>query len=201
MLVVHHQLKKLALMLFFSVIAVLKLVAVDQLSKWWMKSFLIYKPHYTIEVTSFFDLSYSWNHGISFGMFAEYYQHSNNIFLVINTIIILYLWRLLLRANSYRIYLGYSLIIGGAVGNLCDRLMSGAVFDFLAFHIREFYFPVFNIADIFIFLGVVMVLYQYYKESKAIAISKKPEYDAISAEAERIRRLDEEIAKKEIGQQ
>lgn len=195
---VHHELKKFALLLFLSIISTIKYAAIDQLSKWWVKSMLVTKPGYVLHITSFLDLVYSWNHGISFGMFQEYQGSSNKIFLILNAAIILYIWRLLLKVENYKLYVGYSLIIGGAVGNLYDRMAHGAVFDFIYFHYQNFYFPAFNIADSFICIGALIILAEHYKITKAIAKKKEQEYDANSVEAERIRKLDAEIAERGI---
>jgi signal peptidase II len=162
-------LKKFFLILFFSIISVVKYAALDQASKWWVKSMLTAKAGYTMHITSFLSLVYSWNHGISFGLFREYHAMSNKIFLVINSIIIIYIWKLLFNAKSYKSYIGLSLIIGGAVGNLIDRFVNGAVFDFIYFHYNNFYFPAFNIADSFIFIGAAIVIYEYYRMTKSVA--------------------------------
>lgn len=194
---IHHQLKKICLLLFFSFIAVIKYTALDLVVKWWVKSMLSQQAGYTMSLTGFLDLVYSWNHGISFGMFQNY-EYSNKIFIGIVAIIIIYIWKLLLNSKSYRMYVGYSMILGGAVGNLADRIINGAVFDFISFHIGSFYFPVFNIADALISLGAIIVIHQHYKISKKIAKAKEKEYDPIDEEAEKIRRMDREIAKKGI---
>jgi signal peptidase II len=198
LIVVHHQLRKLALLVFFSIISTIKYAVVDQLSKWWVKSMLLTKPGYFLSITSFLDLVYSWNHGISFGMFQEYQGTSNKIFLILNAGIILYIWRLLLKAENYKFYVGYSLIIGGAVGNLYDRLVHGAVFDFIYFHYKNFHFPAFNIADSLICIGALIIILEHNKIRKSIAKEKEEEYDAASVEADRIRKLDAEIAERGI---
>jgi len=195
---INHQLKKIFLLLFFSIIATLKYAIIDQLSKWWFKNMLLTKQGYSIPVTSFLDLVYSWNHGISFGLFQQYESLSNKIFLGLNTIVVLYVWKLLLNSPNYKFYIGYSLIIGGALGNLYDRFFNGAVFDFIYFHYKEFYFPAFNFADSFIFIGAFTVVLEYYKHAKSVAKKKDQEYDDVAAEAEKIRKLDEKIAEKGI---
>jgi signal peptidase II len=195
--VIHHQIKKIAILLFFSFIAVVKYTALDLVLKWWVKSMLIVQPGYTISLTGFLDLVYSWNHGISFGMFQNY-EYSNKIFIGIVSLIILYIWKLLLNSKSYPIYVGYSMILGGAMGNLADRVINGAVFDFISFHIGSFYFPIFNVADGLITIGAITVLYLHYRMAKKIAKAKEKEYDPIDAEAEKIRQMDREIAKKGI---
>lgn len=194
---VHHEMRKFGLLLFFSIIASGKYALLDIVTKWWAKSALIVKPGYVASPTSFLDFVYTWNKGISFSMFDNL-ENSNQIFTYISIGAIIYIWRLLLNAENYRIYTGYSYILGGAIGNLYDRFMNGAVFDFIAFHYKDFYFPAFNLADAFITLGAILVISEYYKLSKAVAKSKENEYNPIADEAERIRKMDAEIAKRGI---
>lgn len=195
--VVHHELKKFCMLLFYSSIAAGKFTILDLFTKWWAKSVLVKMDGMVASPTSFLDFVYSWNRGISFSLFDNF-EHANKIFIAISAIIIIYLWKLLLDARNYGIYKGYTYIIGGALGNLFDRMMNGAVFDFIAFHYNNIYFPAFNIADALITLGAIRVIWEYYKISKAIAKKKESEYNPIAAEAERIRQMDAEIVKKGI---
>jgi signal peptidase II len=178
LIVVPQPIKKFFLILFFSIIGAGKCIILDQVTKYFAKNFLLGQQGYYFEITSFFDLVYSWNYGISFGMFSENHLYANYIFICLNSIITLYVWHLAFVARSYRYYVGYVLIVGGALGNLIDRIMHGAVFDFLYFHIGKYGFPVFNLADTFIFCGVIIVIYAHYKEVKDIAKAKEEEYAA-----------------------
>jgi signal peptidase II len=194
----YPHVRKFCILFLCSFISTIKYAIADIISKWWVKSILITKPGHTSSIASFLDIVYSWNYGISFGMFQEYQDTSNRIFLVLNTIIIIYIWKLLLDAPNYKAYVGYSLIIGGACGNLFDRFMNGAVFDFIYFHYESWHFPAFNLADSFISIGALILIREYYKITKAVAKKKEEEYDAISVEANRIRKLDAEIVEKGI---
>ncbi|KAJ6644825.1 UDP-N-acetylmuramoylalanine--D-glutamate ligase, partial [Pseudolycoriella hygida] len=142
-----------------------------------------------LQVTSFLDIVYSWNYGISFGLFRNYYQYSNMLFMVLNSAIIAYLWGILMRATSILGFVGYSFVVGGAVGNLIDRFINGAVFDFIYLHYKEMGFPVFNLADSFISLGVIILLYDYYQTKKFVEQKNTLHYNdaVIHQEAERIR--------------
>lgn len=197
LIIVHHELKKFCVLLFYSAIAAGKFTILDLVTKWLAKSTLTVKPGMVASPTSFLDFVYSWNKGISFSLFDNY-EHANKIFIAISIIIIIYIWKLLLDAPNYRIYKGYTYIIGGAMGNLFDRILNGAVFDFIAFHYNDIYFPAFNIADALITIGAIIVIWQYYKIAKAVAKKKESEYTPLAAEADRIRKLDAEIAKKGI---
>lgn len=110
-----------------------------------------------IEVFSFFNLVRVWNHGVSFGMFNQL-EYGQIIFSVIVAIIAIVLLVWLYR--NQKLYLTWSLglIIGGALGNLADRIQNGAVADFLDFHLASYHWPAFNLADSFVFIGVAMLL-------------------------------------------
>jgi len=197
MIHIHHELRKFFILSFFSTIAVIKFAIVDIFTKWLAKSILVTKPGYTIQATSFLDFVYSWNKGISFSLFGKY-EHANLVFSFISIGIIAYIWRLAIKAPNYRIYVGYTWILGGALGNLYDRLVNGAVFDFISFHFNGFYFPAFNLADFFISIGAIRIIYGHFKMGKAVAKDKEKEYNPIAAQAARIRKLDAEIAERGI---
>jgi signal peptidase II len=107
-----------------------------------------------IEVLPFFNLRMAWNYGISFSLFNSGTDTMVLILLIvqvsITAVLLYYLWRLPNRLMQ----LAAGLIIGGALGNIVDRAMYGAVADFLDFHWRYWHFPTFNIADTCITIGV-----------------------------------------------
>ncbi|GAB4166476.1 MAG: hypothetical protein Tsb006_5840 [Rickettsiaceae bacterium] len=144
---------------------VLLLAGLDQLSKAYLITYLKTQPGYVKEIFPFFDLVYAWNYGISFGLFREYYQYSNLAFLALNSIIIIYLIRMLYTSKGRLFQTGLILVIGGALGNLIDRIYRGAVFDFLYFHYQGVGFPAFNLADSFISIGACLIIYNYSKLS------------------------------------
>ena len=197
LLKVSHELKKLSLLLFFNIIAAVKFTALDIVTKYFAKSTLSVKAGMMASPTSFLDFVYSWNKGISFSLFDDI-ESANKVFMALSAAIIIYIWKLLFDAPNYRIYKGYSYIIGGALGNLFDRFMNGAVFDFIAFHYKDWYFPAFNIADFLITVGAIIVIYEYYKISKEVAKQKEKEYNPVAEEAKKIRQMDAEIAKRGI---
>ena len=196
LIVVPPPIKKFFLILLFSIISSGKYVIADQASKYFAQNFLLGQQGYYYKITSFFDLVYSWNYGVSFGMFSENHSYANYVFIVLNSFITLYVWHLAFTARSYRYYVGYVLIVGGALGNLVDRVIHGAVFDFLYFHIGPYGFPAFNLADTFIFFGVAVVIYAHHKEVKDIAKAKEAEYAA-----EQLARADAQLALQQTSQE
>jgi signal peptidase II len=133
----------------------------DQALKVFLIAYLKQQPGHMARITPIISLVYSWNYGISFGLFSNYYQYSNYVFLVINSLIILYLSIVAIRSETIISLIAFSTIIGGALGNLADRIFRGAVFDFLYFHYNDFSFPAFNLADSFITAGAIMLLFEY----------------------------------------
>ena len=136
-------------------------IVLDQASKTFLITFLKEKPGYMIELMPMLNIVYAWNYGISFGLFRDYYQYSNYTFLILNSVIILYLSYLTIKSDSCLAFLGFSTIVGGALGNLVDRIFRGAVFDFLHFYYEDFSFPAFNLADSFITIGAGLLIWDY----------------------------------------
>jgi signal peptidase II len=110
-------------------------------------------------VTSFFDLVLTYNHGMSFGLFNNGGGLSAPLFALAAAAIVAVLVFWLSRARSEMLAGAIGLIIGGAVGNLIDRVRLGGVIDFLYFHLGSWYWPAFNVADSAICIGVFIMLF------------------------------------------
>lgn len=125
---------------------------------------LIYRP---IVIASFFNLSYVWNHGITFGMFNTH-DRSQLFIICVSVVVILYFLYLVryLIYENIGVMLGCGMIIGGAIANIIDRIKFGAVFDFLDFHVVGYHYPSFNIADAAIVIGVALVCFILCKSKK-----------------------------------
>jgi len=147
--------------IFYYLSYIVLFVALDQASKTFLISYLKTQNNYMIEVLPFFDIVYAWNYGISFGLFSNYYQYSNLIFLGLNSMIIIYLCYMTIQTKGCTAQMGLLLIISGAIGNLIDRILRGAVFDFLYFYYENLAFPAFNLADAFITIGACIFIYDY----------------------------------------
>jgi signal peptidase II len=149
-------------------VAVIVLV-LDQLTKWLVfetltgRSFLAAlegaPPRVPgIEITGFLNLVTVWNFGVSFGMFNSGSPEGSSIFIALAGAITVVLVAWLARVETVWLALGLGLVIGGAVGNVLDRLRFGAVFDFLDFHVLGWHWPSFNVADSGISIGVFLLL-------------------------------------------
>ncbi|MDP6109709.1 MAG: signal peptidase II [Rhodospirillales bacterium] len=142
--------------LFGLAIAVIIIVA-DQLSKWWIV-FDVMRPPRIIEVFPSFNLVMGWNRGVSFGMFDSDSPIGQWLLigLALTVVIVLLVW--LKRADSRIIGLAIGLIVGGALGNVIDRIHFGAVADFLDVYIGDYHWPAFNIADAGISVGAIILV-------------------------------------------
>lgn len=137
-------------------VALLVLV-LDQLSKAWLLGVLDTNPG-GLEITPFFNLVMVWNSGVSFGLFGEDSESRRwlliTVTLTITAILVVWLW----RRPAPLVALALGAVIGGAVGNVIDRLRFGAVADFLDFHAFGWHWPAFNVADSAIVVGVALML-------------------------------------------
>lgn len=119
-------------------------------------------------ITSFFNLVRFHNTGAAFSFLAEAGGWQKWFFSIIAIIAILMMTHFIRKHYMQTIFsFGLSLILGGAIGNLYDRLTLGYVVDFLYFHINTFYWPAFNIADSAICIGVSILLFDSFHQEKS----------------------------------
>jgi len=144
-------------MLGQGILLAMAVVALDQAVKWLILTRVMVPPR-AITVTSFFDLVLSWNPGISFGLFAGQPELGRWLFVAVAAVITVALVVWLARVERPLLALAIGLVIGGAVGNIIDRVRFGAVVDFLYFHYGRYDFPAFNVADSAITVGVALIL-------------------------------------------
>ena len=111
-----------------------------------------------IEVTSFFDLVMVWNRGVSYGLFQAGSITGTILLIVFSIVAVVALSWWLMRAQRRTVALGLGLVIGGALGNVIDRALYGAVADFFHFYAFGHDWYVFNVADAAITVGVVVLL-------------------------------------------
>ncbi len=129
-------------------------VILDQILKAVMLDMLP-EPGIAITVTSFFNLVHVFNPGVSFGLLPDIGPIVLSAFALVVSAI-LGVW--LARAETRLMAVALGLTIGGAIGNVIDRLRFGAVFDFLDFHVIGWHWPAFNLADAAISIGVAGLL-------------------------------------------
>lgn len=134
------------------------IVALDQLTKWWIVE-TVMRPPRVIEITPFFNLVMGWNRGISFGFFNNDSPLNSWVLPLVTILIVCFLLVWLVRAGNLLVGVALGLIIGGALGNLIDRLRYGAVADFLDVHAFGYHWPAFNVADAAITVGAGILIW------------------------------------------
>lgn len=140
-------------------------LAFDLASKHYVLHTLMQPPKlYTI--LPVFDIVLVWNRGISFGMLASHSLLVKWALVALTGVLVLVLINWLLRAETKLQAVGLGLLIGGAVGNIVDRLTYGAVVDFISVHYQHYYFPAFNGADSFITIGVTLLIWDQFFGNK-----------------------------------
>ncbi len=133
-------------------------IMLDQASKNWLLAGPMRDPQ-VIEITPFFNIVSAWNKGVSFSLFRTSAETGPWILSAVALAISLGLAVWLTRVKHRLVAIGIGLVIGGALGNVIDRLRFGAVFDFLDFYVGSYHWPAFNLADSSIFVGVVLLLW------------------------------------------
>lgn len=130
----------------------------DRISKWWLVGLLNDNVGF-IEILPFFNLVMVWNSGVSFGMFQSNGLLGRVILSALALAIVALLVRWLSKAENSLLASGLGLVIGGALGNVIDRLVWGAVADFFDAHLAGWHWPAFNIADAAIVIGAALLIY------------------------------------------
>jgi signal peptidase II len=143
--------------LALSTAVVAAVLVADQLSKLWILGRFSAVGQF-MQVTDFFDIVLVANRGVSFGLFNNGAALNGVVFSLLAAAIVVALVVWLFRAKGYLLPAAIGLVIGGAVGNVADRLRLGAVVDFLDFHLGAWHWPAFNVADAAICIGVGLML-------------------------------------------
>ncbi|MCK5374881.1 MAG: signal peptidase II [Alphaproteobacteria bacterium] len=155
------------------------IVLADQISKWLVVEHVIHPALYgengssffqwysnplqitqnvAIHITSFFNIVMAWNTGVSFSMFSQIGDWGPYILTAIALGITLIFCYWLMRTKHTVYAFGYALVIGGAIGNIIDRLRFGAVIDFLDIHAYGYHWPAFNVADCAVVTGIGLLI-------------------------------------------
>ncbi len=140
----------------------------DQLSKLWVRADLLGERG-IIMVNDYFNIVSAWNTGVSFSMFNDYGVWGVIGLSVLAIGIVGYLLYWMSREQDKFLCVTLGFIVGGALGNVIDRVRLGAVFDFLDFHIGIHHWPAFNVADSFICIGAVLIiLHSLWARAKSV---------------------------------
>lgn len=144
----------------------LLVILLDQASKWLMMQTLA--PGEVITVTGFFKLVMVFNPGAAFSFLADHSGWQRWFFVGLAVVVCGWLLAMLREHVHERLMpTALTLIVGGAIGNVIDRLVFGAVVDFLYFHYEQYGWPAFNLADSAISLGVGLMLFAQFRTPSA----------------------------------
>ena len=141
----------------------LLVIVLDQLSKGAIRqSFALYDLQ---EITSWFNLTRLHNTGAAFSFLADAGGWQQWFFIILGVVvsIAVMVWLRLVPKDNYMLCIGLCLVIGGALGNVIDRVALGYVVDFLDFHIGQYHWPAFNIADIAIVSGAGLLILDSFR--------------------------------------
>ena len=137
----------------------------DILSKNFIQNKIIYGEQ--VDITSFLSLVHFQNTGAAFSFLSDQGGWQRYFLIAISLLAVLYIpWLINQYKKNILIVIGLLLILGGAIGNLYDRISYGYVIDFIYLHFAGFYWPAFNVADSAISLGVLLFLYGSFKSYK-----------------------------------
>lgn len=143
----------------------LLVVLVDQLTKFWALE--AFSPYQIKEIFPVLNFTLAFNKGAAFSFLNSEGHWQNTFFIVIALVIStgLLIWFARIKEKALCERASISLILGGAIGNLIDRLHYGYVIDFIQCHIKDYYWPVFNIADSAICVGALLLLISTLKKN------------------------------------
>ena len=108
--------------------------------------------------SKYLNISLIWNEGIAFGLLSFNHENLYNLLTILIAVIILVICFMIYKSSGIKKYF-LIFILGGALGNIYDRIFFNAVPDFIDFHINGFHWFIFNVADIFISLGVIFMIF------------------------------------------
>ena len=131
--------------------------AADQATKWWIVWVVMHPPQ-VIRVAPFFNLVLGWNRGVSFGILNTDSAVAPWLLVLIASAIVVVLVVWLAKAESRFVAVALGFVMGGAAGNVIDRVRFGAVADFLDFHAFSYHWPAFNVADSAITVGAIALI-------------------------------------------
>jgi signal peptidase II len=149
------------------------IVVLDQLTKYWITGLL--RVGETIPVTDFFQLVLTYNPGAAFSFLSQASGWQRWFFIVLALGISAWLI-VLIRQHRRETLLAaaFALVLGGAIGNVIDRFLVGAVIDFLYFHVGRHGWPAFNVADSAITIGVVLLIWDHIRAGRKTEAARQP---------------------------
>ena len=143
--------------ILFNITIISLIFLIDRISKNYILKIAEQESLVDIYISSYLNFYLIWNKGIAFGLFSFDQNFIYNLITLIIVVISFVIMILIIKTNGIERY-SFTLVFGGAISNLYDRIYYKAVPDFIDFHIAEYHWFVFNVADIFITLGIVSII-------------------------------------------
>ena len=143
---------------FINLLIIIIIFSLDRISKF----YVILKSETNLSsnlfTSKFLNINLIWNEGIAFGLFSFNENNLYNLLTILIVIVIFIILIMIIKSEGFKRY-ALSMIFGGAVGNLYDRIFYSAVPDFIDLNYNDFHWFIFNVADVFITLGVVCLIF------------------------------------------
>ncbi len=151
---------------YINIITILSIFILDRLTKLYVIYLDKINSGSEIFSSKFLNIYLIWNEGIAFGLFSFNENNLYNFLTLFILVIILAILFMISKSSGFKKY-SLLLVLGGALGNVFDRIIYKAVPDFIDFHIGNFHWFIFNLADIFITLGVFfMIIFEIFNNNK-----------------------------------
>ena len=143
---------------FINLLIIIIIFSLDRISKF----YVILKSETNLSsnlfTSKFLNINLIWNEGIAFGLFSFDEKAYYNILTILIILVTLIIFWMILQSKRFE-RIAFIMIFSGSLGNIFDRLFYSAVPDFIDFHTKNFHWFIFNVADIFITLGVILLIY------------------------------------------
>ena len=137
-------------------------VSLDLFSKFIIKNNLVLNQ--ILELNKFLDIIYLQNYGVSFGLLSGVISYW--LLIIIGLMIVLLIFYLMVNSKKKLEKLAFFIIIIGAISNILDRTINTYVVDFILIHYENYYWPAFNFADIYITIGIIMLIVSFFNRSE-----------------------------------
>ena len=153
--------------MFLGCAVIILSVIVDQISKWWINAHIFADE--PLMFGDYFSVIKVWNSGVSFSMFSHHGEVGTIALSVLALLVCAFLLHWMWHEKNRLKITALGMIIGGALGNVIDRVHFGAVLDFLDFHLSIHHWPAFNLADTFICIGAcILILMEIFNDRKGL---------------------------------
>ena len=161
-------LKNLGKNFFIDSSLVILIFLIDRISKIYVINLDKKFPGSEIVVSKYLNINLIWNEGIAFGLLSFDQENLYNFLTILIILIIFFIFMMTLKSYGQK-KIGLIMILGGALGNVFDRILYKAVPDFIDFHVGNFHWFIFNVSDIFITIGVVgMIISELFFSNKKV---------------------------------